>query len=192
VLLLQLVKLWEGGAEIKMSKRSGRYVTLQELVDEVGVDAARFVFLTKDHTSPLDFDIDLVKRRDSENPVYYVQYAHARICSVLRKAAERDLRLPEDTGPFIERLVLDEEIALIRKIAEFSCLVEEAVAALEPHRLTYYLTEVASAFHRYYNRHRIITKNKDMSKARLALASAVKIVLKNGLGLLGVSAPEAM
>jgi len=192
VLLIQLVKLWEGGAEVKMSKRSGRYVTLQELVDEVGVDAVRFVFLTKDHTSPIDFDIDLAKRKDSENPVYYVQYAHARICSVFRKAAEQDLRLPEDPAPFIERLVLDEEAALIRKIAGFPSLVEEAAAALEPHRLTYYLTEVASAFHRYYNRHRIITKNKDMSKARLILALAVKIVLKNGLDLLGVSAPEAM
>jgi arginyl-tRNA synthetase len=192
VLLIQLVKLWEGGTEVKMSKRSGRYVTLQELVDEVGVDAVRFVFLTKDHTSPIDFDIDLAKRKDSENPVYYVQYAHARICSVFRKAAERDLRLPEDPGPFIERLVLDEEAAIIRKIAEFPSLVEEAAAALEPHRLTYYLTEVASAFHRYYNRHRIITKNKDTSKARLILALAVKIVVKNGLDLLGVSAPEAM
>jgi arginyl-tRNA synthetase len=192
VLLIQLVKLWEGGDEVKMSKRSGRYVTLQELVDEVGVDAVRFVFLTKDHTSPIDFDIDLAKRKDSENPVYYVQYAHARICSVFRKAAERDLRLPDDPGPLIERLVLDEEAALIRKIAEFPSLVEEAAAALEPHRLTYYLTEVAGAFHRYYNRHRIITKNKDTSKARLILALAVKIVLKNGLDLLGVSAPEAM
>jgi arginyl-tRNA synthetase len=192
VLLIQLVKLWEDGAEVKMSKRSGRYVTLQELVDEVGVDAVRFVFLTKDHTSPLDFDIDLVKRKDSENPVYYVQYAHARICSIFQKAAERDLCLPQDPGPFLKRLVLDEETALIRKIADFPSLIEEAAAALEPHRLTYYLTDVASGFHRYYNRHRIITKNKDMSKARLALAGAVKIVLKNGLSLLGVHSPESM
>lgn len=192
VLLIQLVKLWEGGAEIRMSKRSGRYVTLQELVDDVGVDSVRFVFLTKDHNSPLDFDIDLVKRRDSENPVYYVQYAHARICSVFRKAAERNLTIPEDPGSLLARLTLDEEIALIRKMAEFPSLIEEAVTALEPHRLTYYLTELASGFHRYYNHHRIITKNKDMSQARLTLALAVKIVIKNGLGLLGVSAPEAM
>jgi arginyl-tRNA synthetase len=192
VLLIQLVKLWEGGAELKMSKRSGRYVTLQELLDEVGVDAVRFVFLSKDHTSPIDFDIDLVKRRDSENPVYYVQYAHARICSVFRKAAERNLDLPEDPGPFLARLVLDEEIALIRKMAEFPSLIEEAAAALEPHRLTYYLTELASGFHRYYNHHRFLTRNREMSRARLALALAVKTVIKNGLALLGVSAPEAM
>ncbi|MBW2312237.1 MAG: arginine--tRNA ligase [Deltaproteobacteria bacterium] len=192
VLLIQLVKLWEGGAEIRMSKRSGRYVTLQELVDEVGVDSVRFVFLSKDHTSPLDFDIDLVKRRDSENPVYYVQYAHARICSVFRKAAERNLHLPDDPGPLLARLALDEEIALIRKMAEFPSLIQEVVTVLEPHRLTYYLTELASGFHRYYNHHRIITKNKEKSQARLLLALAVKIVIKNGLGLLGVSAPEAM
>jgi len=192
VLLIQLVKLWEGGAEIRMSKRSGRYVTLQELVDEVGVDSVRFVFLSKDHTSPLDFDIDLVKRRDSENPVYYVQYAHARICSVFRKAAEQNLHLPDDPGPLLARLALDEEIALIRKMAEFPSLIQEVVTVLEPHRLTYYLTELASGFHRYYNHHRIITKNKEKSQARLLLALAVKIVIKNGLGLLGVSAPEAM
>lgn len=192
VLLIQLVKLWEGGAEIRMSKRSGRYVTLQELVDDVGVDSVRFVFLMKDHNSPLDFDIDQVKRRDSENPVYYVQYAHARICSIFRKAAERNLHLPEDPGLFVARLVLDEETALIRKMAEFPSLIEEVVTVLEPHRLTHYLTELASSFHRYYNHHRIITKNKDQSQARLLLALAVKIVIKNGLGLLGVSAPEAM
>ena len=192
VLLIQLVKLWEGGVEVRMSKRSGRYVTLQELVDDVGVDSVRFVFLMKDHNSPLDFDIDQVKRRDSENPVYYVQYAHARICSIFRKAAERNLHLPEDPSSFVARLVLDEEIALIRKMAEFPSLIEEVVTVLEPHRLTYYLTELASSFHRYYNRHRMITKNKDLSQARLLLALAVKIVIKNGLGLLGVSAPEVM
>jgi arginyl-tRNA synthetase len=192
VLLIQLVKLWEGGSEVKMSKRSGRYVTLQELVDAVGVDAVRFVFLSKDHTSPIDFDMDLVRRKDSENPVYYVQYAHARICSVFRKAAERNLHLPDDPGSFFSELALGEETVLIRKMSEFPSLIEEATAALEPHRLSYYLAELASSFHRYYNHHRIITKNRDKTKARLGLALGVKIVLKNGLGLLGVSAPEAM
>ncbi len=107
VLLIQLVKLWEGGAEVKMSKRSGRYVTLKELVDDVGVDAVRFIFLSKDHTSPLDFNIDLVKRKDSENPVYYVQYAHARICSIFRKAANENISIPEKLGSTLQRLVLD-------------------------------------------------------------------------------------
>jgi len=192
VLLIQLVKLWEGGAEVRMSKRAGRYVTLQELVDDVGVDAARFVFLSKDHTSPLDFDIDLVKRKDSENPVYYVQYAHARVCSLFGKAGKENIHLPEDPGPTLQRLVLDEEISLIRKMAEFPSLIQEIACAIEPHRLTYYLTELAGSFHRYYNKHRIITDDKTLSQARLFLSLGVKIVIKNGLSLLGISTPEKM
>jgi arginyl-tRNA synthetase len=192
VLLIQLVKLWEGGAEVKMSKRSGRYVTLKELVDEVGVDAVRFVFLSKDHTSPLDFDIDLVKRKDSENPVYYVQYAHARICSIFRKAAERNIGLPKDPGLCLKKLVLDEEIALIRKMADFTCLIEEIAINREPHRLTYYLIELASGFHKYYNKHRVITKDRTLSHARLCLSLGAKILIKNGLNLLGLNAPEKM
>lgn len=192
VLLIQLVKLWEGGAEVRMSKRAGRYVTLQELVDDVGVDAARFVFLSKDHTSPLDFDVDLVKRKDSENPVYYVQYAHARVCSLFGKAGKENIHLPEDPGPILQRLVLDEEISLIRKMAEFPSLIQEIACAIEPHRLTYYLTELAGSFHRYYNKHRIITDDKTLSQARLFLSLGVEIVIKNGLSLLGISAPEKM
>ena len=192
VLLIQLVKVWEGGAEVKMSKRSGRYITLRELIDEVGVDAVRFVFLSKDHTSPLDFDIDLVKRKDSENPVYYVQYAHARVCSLFKKASEENIQLPEHPGLVLQRLVLDEEIDLIRKIAEFPSLIEEIADDLGPHRLTYYLPELASSFHSYYNKHRIVTDDRALSQARLFLCLGVKIVLKNGLNLLGVSAPEAM
>ena len=192
VLLIQLVKLWEGGAEVKMSKRSGRYVTLKELVDEVGVDAVRFVFLSKDHTSPIDFDIDLVKRKDSENPVYYVQYAHARVCSLFRKAAKENIHLPEEPDSVLQRLVLDEEIALIRKMAEFPSIIEEIAGDFGPHRLTYYLTELAGGFHRYYNRHRIVSNDRTLSQARLFLSLGVKILVKNGLSLLGVSAPEVM
>jgi len=192
VLLIQLVKLWEAGAEVKMSKRSGRYVALKELIDDVGVDAVRFVFLSKDHTSPLDFDIDLVKRKDSENPVYYVQYAHARICSIFRKAAIENISLPENPAQIYERLVLEEEISLIRKMAEFPSLIKEIARELTPHRLTYYLAELAGVFHRYYNRHRIISKDKTLSQARLFLSLGVKIVVKNGLSLLGLSAPEMM
>jgi len=192
VLLIQLVKLWEGGTEVKMSKRSGRYVALKELVDDVGVDAVRFVLLSKDHNSPLDFDIDLVKRKDSENPVYYVQYAHARICSIFRKAAEANMNLPEDPGPCLEKLVLDEEIALIRKMSEFPSLIEEIASTSEPHRLTYYLIELAGSFHRYYNKHRVISNDRALSQARLCLSLGVKILIKNGLNLLGLSAPEIM
>ena len=192
VLLIQLVKLWEEGGEVKMSKRSGRYVTLKELVDEVGVDAVRFVFLSKDYTSPLDFDIDLVKRKDSENPVYYVQYAHARVCSLFRKAARENVHLPEQPDSILQRLVLDEEIDLIRKMTEFPSLIEEIAGDLGPHRLTYYLTELAGSFHRYYNRHRIVSDDRTLSQARLFLSLGIKILVKNGLSLLGVSAPEVM
>jgi arginyl-tRNA synthetase len=198
VLLIQLVKLWKGGREIKMSKRAGRYVTLRELIEEVGVDAARFVFLTKNHDSPLDIDIDLVKRHDSDNPVYYVQYAHARICSIFRKAASRGLSLTDRGGVRLEALGLDEEMALIRLMAEFPPLLEDISRKLEPHRLTYYLGELASLFHKYFNLgtkepdKRIVGDDRDRSLARLFLADAVRIVLHNGLELLGVRAPERM
>jgi arginyl-tRNA synthetase len=198
VLLIQLVKLWRGGQEIKMSKRAGRYVTLLELIDEVGVDAARFVFLTKNHDSPLDIDIDLVKRHDSDNPVYYVQYAHARICSIFRKAASKGLRLSDTGDEGLEELGLDEEMSLIRLMAEFPSLLEDISRKLEPHRLTYYLAELASLFHRYFNLgtkepdKRIVGEDGHRSRARLFLAEAVRIVLHNGLELLGIQAPERM
>jgi arginyl-tRNA synthetase len=198
VLLIQLVKLYAAGREIKMSKRAGQYVTLNELVDEVGVDAARFVFLTKNHDSPIDFDIDLAKRHDSDNPVYYVQYAHARICSLFRKAAATGHSLPAQSDRVVTRLVLEEELALIRMIAEFPNLIQEAARMLEPHRVTYFLTELAASFHRYFNlgtkvpQNRIVTNDKALTEARLCLVAAIRIVLRNGLDLLGVSAPQRM
>jgi arginyl-tRNA synthetase len=198
VLLLQLVKLWKGGEEIKMSKRAGQYVTLRELMDEVGADAVRFVFLTKHHDSQLDFDVDLVKRHDSDNPVYYVQYAHARICSIFRKAAEEGLALPENPLEVLENLVLDEEMVLIRMMAQFPSLLEEISRKSEPHRLTYYLTDLASMFHKYFNlgtkeaEKRVVGADPSKSEARLFLAEAVRTVLHDGLSLLGISAPERM
>jgi arginyl-tRNA synthetase len=198
VILIQLVKLLKGGNEIKMSKRAGSFVTLQEVIDEVGVDAARFVFLTKNHDSPLDFDMDLVKKQDSENPVYYVQYAHARICSIFRKAAEEGISLPDRPDGLLGRLVMEQEMALIRYMAGFPVLLEDICRRLEPHRLTYYLTDLAASFHRYFNlgtktpKHRIVTRDRELSQARLFLAKAIKIVIANGLELLGVSAPERM
>jgi len=198
VMLIQLVKLWDSGEETKMSKRAGSYVTLRELVDEVGVDAVRFVFLTKNHDSKLDFDIDLVKKKDSDNPVYYVQYAHARICSIFRKAAAEGISLPDRSDGLLERLALDEEVELIRIMAGFPTLLEDICKALEPHRLTYYLTDLAASFHKYFNlgtktsRHRIVTPDRGLSQARLFLAEAIKVVIANGLRLLGISAPEKM
>ena len=198
VLLVQLVKLWSGGREIKMSKRAGDFVTLRELVDEVGVDAVRFIFLTKSHDSPLDFDIDLVKKQDSDNPVYYVQYAHARICSIFRKAASEGMRLSEKPDGFLDRLTLDEEMALIRILAGFPSILEDISKTLEPHRLTYYLTDLAASFHKYFNlgtkvpEYRIVMKDRTTSQARLFLAEAVRIVIARGLKLLGINAPQKM
>lgn len=198
VLLIQLVKLWKGGQEIKMSKRTGRYVTLRELIDEVGVDAARFVFMSKNNDSPLDFDIDLVKRQDSDNPVYYVQYAHARICSIFRKAAEQGILLEKPPDELFDLLTLEEELGLIRRMAEFPYLLEEISMRLEPHRLVYYLTDLASLFHKYFNLgtnvpdYRVVTSDKSLSLARLSLVEGVRTVIANGLSLLGVSAPESM
>ena len=198
VLLIQLVKLWQDGQEVRMSKRAGSFVTLQELLDEVGVDAARFVFLTKSHDSPLDVDMDLVKKQDSDNPVYYVQYAHARICSIIRKAESEGIGVPDRHDEPSERLALAEEMALIRIMSEFPSLLEDIAKSLEAHRLTYYLTHLAASFHRYFNMGskkaelRVVTEDKTLTQARLILISGVKIVIANGLELLGVSAPEKM
>jgi arginyl-tRNA synthetase len=198
VILIQLVKLWQSGQEVKMSKRSGDFVTIKELINEVGVDAMRFVFLTKNHESPLDFDIDLVKRQDSENPVYYVQYAHARICSIFKKAADEGISLPDKPENLVEHLVLSEEMELIRLMAEFPPLLADIARTLEPHRLTYYLTALAALFHHYFNMgnknpdHRIITDNQVVSQARLSLVNAIRTTIANGLKLLGITTPEKM
>ena len=198
VMLIQLVKLWKGGKEMKMSKRAGAFVTLQELIDEVGIDAARFVFLSKNHDSSLDFDMDLVKKQDSENPVYYVQYAHARICSIFRKAEEEGISLPDGPDGFLGRLKLEQEMALIRNMAGFQAVIEDVCKKLEPHRLTYYLANLAADFHRYFNlgtkipEYRVVTQDRELCYARLFLIKAIKIVIANGLRLLGVNAPERM
>ncbi|MBN1907517.1 MAG: arginine--tRNA ligase [Deltaproteobacteria bacterium] len=199
VLLIQLVKLWKEGEEIRMSKRAGQYVTMKDLLEEVNVDAARFVFLTKSSDSPLDFDIDMVTKNDNENPVYYVQYAHARICSIFRKAeAEGVDVLPDTDINLLKMLTLEEEIDLIRTLDGFPELLDSICDSFEPHRIVYFLTDLAARFHRYFNlgikdaENRIITSDVNLSKARLALVAGVRIVLRNGLDLMGVSAPEKM
>ena len=198
VLLIQLVKLYQRGEEVKMSKRAGRFVTLKELMEEVGVDALRFVFLSKNHDSPLDVDIDLVKTQDSNNPVYYVQYAHARASSILRKAQDQGIGIPSKPEALVHHLTLEEEITLMRIMAEFPWLLEEICTSLEPHRLTYYLGELAAAFHRYFNlgtktpQYRVVSDNLELTGARVCLTRAVRTVLCTGLGLLGVEAPQKM
>jgi arginyl-tRNA synthetase len=191
--IIQLVKLVRGGVEVKMSKRAGEYTTMRELIDEVGRDAARFFLLMRRADAPLDFDLELAKSQSTENPVYYVQYAHARISSVLRQAAERGVPVPASADQIdLSRLVLEDELELARLLAAFPDLVETSARNEEPHHVTFYLQDLAARFHGYYNRTRVITDDPADTAARLVLVQAVRAVLANALGLLGVSAPDRM
>lgn len=192
VLLVQLVNLMREGEPVKMSKRSGSFVTLSEVMEEVGPDACRFTFLLRRSDSHLDFDLELVKRQTSENPVYYVQYAHARLCSVFRQAQEAGITLPLVSEVDLGLLKLDEELSIIKKLAGFPELVEASALALEPHRLTYYLQELAGELHAYYFKHRFITDDLPLTYARMHLVNAVRTVVGTALKLLGVTAPEKM
>ena len=198
VLITQLVKLWKENEEVKMSKRSGNFISLSEVCDEVGTDAVRFIFLSKSHDSALDFNMDLVKQKTNENPVFYVQYAHARIHSIFKKALEEGLTLSPDINTVIHRLELPEEIDLIRKLADFPALLQDIAKNLEPHRLTFYLQEIAAGFHHYFymgsknSKYRIVGDDRELSSARLALVEGLRIVLNNGLNLLGIQSPEQM
>lgn len=190
--LHQMVTVMRGGEEVKISKRAGSYVTLRDLIDEVGRDATRFFFLMRKPDSQLVFDIDLAKQQSLENPVYYVQYAHARICSIFETAAERGYTVPSFASAHANLPGTSEEIELIKLIDSFPEVVEGSSLAFEPHRLTYYLQELAGAFHSFYNSNRVITEERELCMARLFLLKCVAQVLKNGLALLGVSAPEKM
>ena len=192
VLLVQLVNLMRDGQPVKMSKRSGDFVTLDEVIEEVGSDACRFTFLLRRSDSHLDFDLDLVKSQTSENPVYYVQYAHARLSSVFRQAEERGIKLPTIDKVDLTRLSLPEEITIMKKISVFPDLVEGAAVSLEPHRLTYYLQDLAGELHGYYFKHRFISDDIELSYARMYLVKAVRQVVQTALRLLGVTAPEQM
>jgi len=191
-LLVQMVSLLRDGEPVSMSTRAGEFVTLREVLDEVGADAARFSYLLRRFDSKLDFDLEVAKRQSSDNPVYYVQYAHARISSVFKKAAEEG---PDPAGledAPLDRLTEPEEVALIKHLAAYPDVVEGAAVSLEPHRLTHYLMDLSGLFHPYYNRHRFIGEDPELSRARLFLAGCIRRVVANGLGLLGVAAPETM
>jgi arginyl-tRNA synthetase len=192
IVLYQLVRLYRGGEPVRMSKRAGEMITLDELLDEVGTDAARYALLSRSPDSPLDFDIELVTRQSMDNPVYYVQYAHARIASVLRKAAAEGVQLPPWSEVDLEVLHEDAELDLIRKLSEYPEVVELAAESLAPHRLTHFAEEVAATFHRFYTDWRIITDDVRLTQARLWLAAATKLVAGSALDILGVSAPESM
>jgi arginyl-tRNA synthetase len=189
--LHQMVTVMRGGEEVKISKRAGSYVTLRDLIEEVGSDATRFFFLMRRNDAQLVFDIDLAKQQGNENPVYYVQYAHARVCSINRNAAEQGVPLPQPDAD-CSGLLLDEELALTKLLVRYPEVVSGAAEQLEPHRLVFYLQELAAAFHSYYNRQRVLVDEPAVTQARLLLVNAVRIVLRNALGLLGMAAPERM
>ncbi len=192
IVLVQLVSLLRGGKPVAMSTRSGEFVTLREVVDEVGKDAARYNFLMRRSDSQLDFDLEVAKKQSNENPVYYVQYAHARICSIMRTAGERGLNVPAFDKVDLGLLKLPEEILLIKHITRYPEVLEGSAAVLEPHRFTFYLNELAAIFHSYYNKHRVISEEDELSRARLFLMKCIGTVLRNALSILGVSAPEKM
>ncbi len=189
VLLIQFVRLVKNGSEVSMGKRAGSYVTLREVAERVGADATRFFLLMRAAESHLDFDLGLACRHSNENPVYYVQYAHARIESIRRTAAERKVNAAADN---IGLLTLEAEVEITKLLLSFPDAVSESARTLSPHKIAFYLQEVAAAFHSYYNSNRIVTDDEKLSSARLFLCECVRIVLKNGLGLIGVSAPERM
>jgi arginyl-tRNA synthetase len=192
IVLIQLVSLLRDGMPVPMSTRAGEFVTMKEVVDEVGKDAARYNFLMRRSDSHLDFDLELAKKQSNENPVYYVQYAHARICSIVRNAGEKGYTIPAYEEVDLRCLKLPEEVNLIKTIIRFPEVVEGAAIALEPHRLTFYLNDLAALFHSYYNKHRVLSDDESLSKARLFLIKTILTVVRNALRLLGVSAPERM
>ena len=217
VVLVQMVNLLRGGKKVEMSKRAGEFITMREVIDEVGADAAKFFFLMRDSDSHLDFDLELAKQRSSDNPVYYVQYAHARIASLWRVATARGIACPLPSETDLNILTDPDELGLIRKLSAYPSVLQGSAMAYEPHRMTYYLQQLAGLLHTFYNKHRILPPAADRdllavtpeglgsdegpqkeglaperTAARLALMSGIQQVLKNGLGVLGISAPEQM
>jgi arginyl-tRNA synthetase len=192
VILVQLVNLLRAGQPVAMSTRAGEFETLRQVINEVGRDAARFIFLTRHYESALDFDLELAKQKTNDNPVYYVQYVHARISSILRKGKQRGAGNISWDDTAIALLETPEEIDLIKALARYPEVIVAGAKSMEPHRITYYLMELASSFHSYYNKHRVLTDDYLLRCGRLNLILAVQKVIRNGLRLLGVAAPEKM
>ena len=198
VLLVQFVNLLRDGTPVAMSTRSGTFVTLREVINEVGKDAVKYTFLTRRSDAHLDFDLEVAKKQSDENPVYYVQYAHARICNIIKFAEEQGIPLPQSDHVDLKLLSLPEEMNLIKQLSSYPEMIESCALSLEPHRVTIYLNELVSNFHRYYHlgklegKHRVVNEDVELSKSRLWLSNTIRIVIKNALALLGVSAPEKM
>jgi arginyl-tRNA synthetase len=207
VVLVQLVKLLRDGVEVKMSKRTGEFITMREVIEEVGADAAKFYFLMRDPKTHLEFDLELAKQRSADNPVYYVQYAHARICSLWRVASARGIARPSAKEADLSVLTNPDELGLIKKLSSYPEVIQTSALVFEPHRVTYYLQQLAALLHTFYNKHRILPSETEQehadsastevltptrTAARLVLMGAVQQVLRNGLDVLGISTPEHM
>jgi arginyl-tRNA synthetase len=191
VIVNQMVSLYQGGEKVKMSKRTGNAVTMRELMEEVGTDATRYFFTMRSSDTHLDFDMDLAVSKSNENPVYYVQYAHARICSILRQADEAGITFDLSQADF-NAISTEKEVDLLKHLGAFPAEVAEAAQVMAPHKVVRYLHDLASLFHSFYNAERVITDEAGKTQARLALVKAIQIVLQNGLALIGVTAPERM
>jgi arginyl-tRNA synthetase len=192
VVLHQFVTLLRDGQQVKMSTRKANFVTVDELLDEVGVDAARFFFLMRKADSQLEFDLELAKKQSQENPVYYVQYGHARLVSINRQAREKGADRGELAAARLDLLTMPEELKILKTVAAFPALVLEAADELAPHKIVYYLQDLAGLFHSYYNKYKVLSDDAELARARLWFCEAVRIVFRNGLTLLGMSAPEQM
>lgn len=189
--IIQLVHLYKNGEKMKMSKRTGKAVTMRDLVDEVGLDAVRYFFAMRSSDTHLDFDLDLAVSESNENPVFYAQYAHARICSILRQGDEQGIHADDEVN--VSLISSEKEIDVLKKLGEFPQAVSDAAVKRTPHRITNYVFDLASAFHSFYNADKVLdSTNLELSKARLALIKAVRMTMKNALALIGVSAPERM
>ena len=192
ILLVQFVSLLRAGEKVSMSTRAGEFETLADVVNEVGVDAARYFFLMRSSDTHLDFDLELAKKETPDNPVFYIQYAHARICSIFRTAEEKGVVWDRSSNTDLTPLKDEEEFAMIRAILAFPEIVEKSARALEVHRISHYLLDLVSRFHGYYSRHRVISDDKSLTLARLFLLDALRITIRNGFELMGISSPEKM
>ncbi|WP_438321347.1 arginine--tRNA ligase [Staphylococcus pseudintermedius] len=188
--IMQMVRLMQDGEEVKMSKRTGNAITLREIMDEVGIDAARYFLTMRSADTHFDFDMALAKEQSQDNPVYYAQYAHARICSILRQAEAQGYQVEKDAD--YQTITNDKAIELLKKVAEFEPMIEGAAEARAPHRVTNYIQDLAAHFHKFYNAEKVLTEDQAKTKAHLALIDAVRITLRNALQLVGVTAPEQM
>ncbi|HEC2173949.1 TPA: arginine--tRNA ligase [Staphylococcus delphini] len=188
--IMQMVRLMQDGEEVKMSKRTGNAITLREIMDEVGIDAARYFLTMRSADTHFDFDMALAKEQSQDNPVYYAQYAHARICSILRQAEAQGYQV--EKGADYQTITNDKAIELLKKVAEFEPMIEGAAEARAPHRVTNYIQDLAAHFHKFYNAEKVLTEDQTKTQAHLALIDAVRITLRNALQLVGVTAPEQM